>query len=350
MDLHNKGVIDSGFLRHMTWNMSYLTNYEEIDGGYVAFRGNPKGGKITGKADNTACYVQNRALVVKPHNKTPYELFHGRTPTLSFMRPFGCPVTIHNTKDHLGKFDGKADEGFYIGYSLNSKAFRVFNNRTKIVEEKLHIRFSENTHNVVGSRPDWLFDFDALTRTMNYEPIVTGTQSNGFTDTKASDNACQARKETEPIKDYILLTLWTADQPFSQDPKSSQDDGFKPLSDDEKKVDKDPSKGFKCNDQDKEINVNSTNNVNTVSLTFNTVGTNEDNELPFNPNMPALEDVGTFDFLNEDENDDAMADINNLDTTIQMDVKSDFLYEKIEKEVYVCQPPGFEDPDFLDRV
>ncbi|GKC04997.1 putative ribonuclease H-like domain-containing protein [Tanacetum coccineum] len=63
------------------------------------------------EAVNTDCYVQNRVLVVKPHNKTPYELFHGRTPTLSFMRPFGCPVTILNTIDHLGKFDGKADEG-----------------------------------------------------------------------------------------------------------------------------------------------------------------------------------------------------------------------------------------------
>ncbi|GKF37354.1 ribonuclease H-like domain-containing protein, partial [Tanacetum coccineum] len=90
------------------------------------------------EATNTACYVQNRVLVVKPHNKIPYELFHDRTPTLSFMRPFGCPVTILNTIDHLGKFDGKADEGFFVGYSLNSKAFRVFNSRTRIVEENLH--------------------------------------------------------------------------------------------------------------------------------------------------------------------------------------------------------------------
>ncbi|GJR28314.1 putative ribonuclease H-like domain-containing protein [Tanacetum coccineum] len=115
------------------------------------------------EAVNTACYVQNRVLVVKPHNKTPYELFHGRTPTLSFMRPFGCPVTILNTIDHLGKFDGKADEGFFVGYSLNSKAFRVFNSRTRIVEENLHIRFSESTPNVVGSGPDWLFDIDVVT-------------------------------------------------------------------------------------------------------------------------------------------------------------------------------------------
>ncbi|GJU44181.1 ribonuclease H-like domain-containing protein [Tanacetum coccineum] len=182
MDLQDKGVIDSGCSRHMTGNMSYLTDYEEIDEGYVAFGGNPKGGKITGKctiktenlvdhkvkvircdngtefknremnqfcemkgilrqfsvartpqqngvaerrnrtlievartmladsklsttfwveAVNTACYVQNRVLVVKPHNKTPYELFHGITPTLSFMRPFKCPVTILNNHRSL---------------------------------------------------------------------------------------------------------------------------------------------------------------------------------------------------------------------------------------------------------
>ncbi|GJU28773.1 putative ribonuclease H-like domain-containing protein [Tanacetum coccineum] len=278
------------------------------------------------EAVNTACYVQNRVLVVKPHNKTPYELFHGRTPTLSFMRPFGCPVTILNTIDHLGKFDGKADEGFFVGYSLNSKAFRVFNSRTRIVEENLHIRFSESTPNVVGSGPDWLFDIDALTRTMNYEPIVVGTQSNGFAGTKASDNACQARKETEPVKDYILLPLWTADPPYSQDPKSSHDDGSKPSSDDGKKVDEDPRKDSECKDQEKEDNVNSTNNVNTVSSTVNAAGTNEVNvvggktsiELPFDPNMPALEDYSIFDFSRDDEDDGAVADMNNLDTTIQV--------------------------------
>ncbi|GJW88878.1 putative ribonuclease H-like domain-containing protein [Tanacetum coccineum] len=191
------------------------------------------------EAVNTASYVQNRVLVVKPYNKTTYELFHGKTPTLNFMRPFGCPVTILNTIDHLGKFDSKADKGFFVGYSLNSKAFR-FNSRTRIVEENLHI--SESTPNVVGSGPDWLFDIDALTRAMNYDPFVAGTQSNDFAGTKASDNAGQARKETEPVKNYILLPLWIADPPYSQDPKNSHDDGSKPSSDDGKNVDEDPRK------------------------------------------------------------------------------------------------------------
>ncbi|GKE86468.1 putative ribonuclease H-like domain-containing protein [Tanacetum coccineum] len=154
---------------------------------------------------------------------------------------------------------------------------------------------------------------------MNYEPIVARTQSNGFAGTKASDNAGQARKETEPVKDYILLPLWTADLPFSQNPKSSDDDGYKPSSDDEKKVNEDPRTESESEDQEKEDNVNNTNNVNASSTNeVNAVGAKTSIELPVDLNMPALEDIHKFDFLRSDEDDDAEADMNNLDTTIQV--------------------------------
>ncbi|GJR87841.1 ribonuclease H-like domain-containing protein [Tanacetum coccineum] len=187
------------------------------------------------EAVNTACHVQNRVLVIKPHNKTPYELFHGRTPSLSFMRPFGCPVIILNTLDHLGKFDGKADKGFFVGYSVNSKAFKVFNSRTRIVEETLHITFLENKPNVAGSGPEWLFDIDTLIKSMNYKPVVAGNQSNGNAGTKACDDAGKARVETISGKDYILIPLWTQDPQFSSSLKDSPDAGFKPSGDEEKK-------------------------------------------------------------------------------------------------------------------
>nr|GEW63191.1 copia protein [Tanacetum cinerariifolium] len=156
-----------------------------------------------------------------------------------------------------------------------------------IQAEKPPLTFYE----LMSSGPNWLFDIDALTRTMNYEPVVTGTQSNGFIE--------------------------------------------------------------------KEDNVNNTNNVNTVSSTVNATGTNKVNavgenisiKLQFDLEMPTLEDGIIFDFLNDDEDDGAEADMNNLDTTIQqMDVKSAFLHRKTIEEVYVCQPPGFKDLDFPDRV
>nr|GEX93510.1 hypothetical protein [Tanacetum cinerariifolium] len=294
--LKDKGVIDSGCSRHMTGNMSYLTEFKEINGGYVAFGGNPKGGKITGKckirigkldfddvyfvkelkfnlfsvsqmcdkknsvlftdtecivlsfdfklpdenhvllrvpkennikkrtlieatrtmladsllpipfwaeAVNTGCYDQNRVLVTKPHNKTPYELLLGRTPSIGFIRPFGCHVTILNTLDPLGKCDGKADERFLIGYSISSKAFRVFNSRIRIVQETLHINFLENQPNVAGSRPTCLFDIDTLTKSMNYHPVITGNQPNPSAGIQEHFDADKAREGN--VQQYVLF-------------------------------------------------------------------------------------------------------------------------------------------------
>nr|GFA48004.1 retrovirus-related Pol polyprotein from transposon TNT 1-94 [Tanacetum cinerariifolium] len=141
------------------------------------------------EAVNTACYVHNRVLVTKPHNKIPYELLIVRAPIISFMRPFGCLVTILNTLDHLGKFDGKADEGFLVGYFINSKTFRVYNSRTKKVEENLHVNFHENKPNVVGSGPELLFDIDSLTNSMNYQPVSAGNRTNGIEGSKIHSDA-----------------------------------------------------------------------------------------------------------------------------------------------------------------
>nr|GEU48798.1 hypothetical protein [Tanacetum cinerariifolium] len=81
------------------------------------------------------------------------------------------------------KFDAKGDEGYFIGYSMSSKAFRVFNKRTKKVEENLHVDFLENKLIEKGAGPNWLFDIDTLTNSMNYVPVVvTGISSTNFSD------------------------------------------------------------------------------------------------------------------------------------------------------------------------
>ncbi|GJU76179.1 reverse transcriptase domain-containing protein, partial [Tanacetum coccineum] len=212
---------------------------------------------------------QNR--VDERKNRTLIEAARTIKLALGFMRPFRCPVTILNTIDHLGKFDGKADEGFFVGYSINSKAFRVFNSRTRIVKENLHVHFSENIPNIAESGPNWLFDIDALTKSMNSKPVVAGNQSNGNAGTKECDDVGKARMETIPGKDYILLPLWNADLQFSQSSKNSSDVGFKPSGDDEKKVIEEPGKEG--------------------GDSINVVGVKTSIKLPDDLNMPELEDI-----------------------------------------------------------
>nr|GEW64353.1 hypothetical protein [Tanacetum cinerariifolium] len=159
------------------------------------------------EAVNTGCYVQNRVLVNKSQNKTTYELFNSRIPAIGFLRLFGCHVMILNTLDHLGKFDAKGDEGYFVGYSVSSKAFRVFNKRTKKVEENLHVDFLENKLIEKGVGPNWLFDIDTLTNSMNYVPVVVaGTSSTNISGTK--DVASQAVKKDVSSLRYISLPNW----------------------------------------------------------------------------------------------------------------------------------------------
>nr|GEX08388.1 hypothetical protein [Tanacetum cinerariifolium] len=157
------------------------------------------------------------------------------------MRPFGCPVTILNTLDHLGKFKRKADEGFLVGYSVNRR----------------------------GS--EWLFDIDSLTISMNYEPVTAGNQTNHDADDNDADEIPG-------------------------------------------KGDKGVSKGSRVDDQER---------------------------------IYIKTDI--FDDVYNDIEVGAEADTNNLELSTVMDVKSAFMYGTIEEEVYVCQPPSFEDPHFPNK-
>ncbi|GJV31017.1 uncharacterized mitochondrial protein-like protein [Tanacetum coccineum] len=229
-------------------------------------------------------------------------------------------------------------------------------------------------------------NFSASLELLNKMELLRGNQSNSNACTKACDDVGKARMETIPSKDYILLPLWTVDLPFSQCSKSSPNDGSKPSSDDKKKVDEDPRKDSENINQEKDDNDNNTNNVNTASTNeVNAVGGKTSIELLDDLNMPALEDIV---YSDDDEDVGAEADMNNLDTTIQVSpipttrIHKDHPVEhiigdltsapqtriitknleehvelpngkqaigKIDEEVYVCQPLGFKDPDFPDR-
>ncbi|GKA67723.1 ribonuclease H-like domain-containing protein [Tanacetum coccineum] len=433
------------------------------------------------EAVNTACYVQNRVLVVKPHNKTPYELFRGRTPALSFMRPFGCHVTILNTLDYLGKFDGKSDEGFFIGYLMNSKAFRVYNIRTRKVEENLHIRFLEDKPIIAVDGPKWLFDIDVLTKSMNYVPVVAGTNSNDFVGTEESIVAGYSSKEIGSSQDYILMPLWKDGSLFDSSSKSVSNDELQPLSDARKKDDEGVCKESGIDNatleathadffgDETEVDMSNITTTYPVSSTPNTrihkdhsldhvisdvqsgvqikrmtKTTNEQgfisvvyegkthkdlhtclfacflSQVEPKKVIQALTDPSWIEAMQDEllqfklqkvwtlvdlpygkraigtkwvyrnkkdergivvrnkarlvaqgytqeegiDYDEVFAPFAKIEAIMlflayasfmnfvvyQMDVKSAFLYGKIEEEVYVCQPPGFEDPEFPDRV
>ncbi|GJV91533.1 hypothetical protein Tco_1539346 [Tanacetum coccineum] len=222
-------------------------------------------------------------------------------------------------------------------YSTNSKSFRVFNSRTRIVEENMHVQFSENTSNITGSRPNWLFDIDALINSMNYKPVVTGNQSN--------------------------------DPPFSSSLKDSPDARFKPSGEEEKKDAEDlgnesgnltkekdsevPSTEELRINQEKDDYINSTNNINTasdgnitnnvnaVSSTVNAAGTEVNVvdpktsiKLLNDPNMPELEDIV---YSDNDEDVGEEADMNNLDAFMSV---SPILTIRIHKDHPVDQIIG----------
>nr|GEX08436.1 hypothetical protein [Tanacetum cinerariifolium] len=419
----------NGCSRHMTGNISFLLEFEEFNGGYVAFGGNAKGGKILGK--DTECvvlssdyklsdenhvllrvprennmynvYIKNkgkqhrasykskpvssvshplqRVLVTKPHNKTPYELSLGRSPSIGFMRPFGYPVTILNNLDPLGKFDGKS----------------------------------------TGSQDPQNTDADVDDDTFNVKEI----ENDVHVSTNGSDKTANKK----------------------HDEKAKRADKGNSLVDSSIRV-KDLRAKFE------EFSSNSTNRVNAVNAPVTAAernssnNTNNPSKYPDDPDMPELEDIV---YSDDEEDVGAEADLSNLETNISvspiptirvhkdhpvnqiigdlnsdpqtrsmervvkeqgglhqinnedfhtsmkeellrfkmkkvwvlidlpkgkraigskwvfrnkkdergivirnkarlMDVKSAFLYKTIKEEVYVCQSLGFKDPDYPDKV
>nr|GFB67281.1 hypothetical protein [Tanacetum cinerariifolium] len=184
---------------------------------------------------NTACYVQNRVLVNKSHNKTPYELFNGRSHAIGFLKPFGYHVMVLTTLDNLGKFKAKKDEGYFLGVlvnkSQNKTPYELFNGRTPAIgflkpfgyyvmilntldnqgkfEAKGDEEFLENKAIEKGASLNWLFDIDSLTKSMNYVPVDAGTNSTNFLGTKDAANQ-EAKKYVSSLR-YIALPNWVHD-------------------------------------------------------------------------------------------------------------------------------------------
>ncbi|GKF60514.1 retrovirus-related pol polyprotein from transposon TNT 1-94, partial [Tanacetum coccineum] len=91
----------------------------------------------------TTCYTQNRSIIHRRFNKTPYELINGRKPDISFLHVFRALCYPKNDREDIGKLGAKGDIGFFIGYSTNSCAYRVYNRRTKKIMETMNVTFDK---------------------------------------------------------------------------------------------------------------------------------------------------------------------------------------------------------------
>ncbi|KAJ9560871.1 hypothetical protein OSB04_006031 [Centaurea solstitialis] len=394
------------------------------------------------EAVNTACYVQNRTLVVKSQGKTPYEIFKKKKPFIGFFKPFGFPCTILNTKSQLGKFDSKSEEGFLVGYATQCKGYRVFNSVTRIIEESENVKCNEHTPNAQGTGPNWLFDIDSFTNSFKTsEQYCTGPST-------------QQVSEVQP--QFVMLPIPTIDpaefctnddqgegditpqagdqtvETLSQ-PQSSQEDESTPeqadtnLSDSlheeapyQTRTQKNHPTTLVIGDVESPMltrhkskqTVTSSSHLSLISCFLSQEEPKKAHDAMKDPSwIEAMQEellqfvlqhvwdlvdlpsghraIGTkWIFRNKKDErgiviknkarlvaqgytqeegidyDEVFAPVARIEAirlflayasfknfkVYQMDVKSAFLYGKIEEEVYVCQPPGFEDPRYPDRV
>nr|GEU84570.1 putative reverse transcriptase, RNA-dependent DNA polymerase [Tanacetum cinerariifolium] len=398
----SKGIIDSGCSRHMTGNISYLSDFEEINRGYVAFGGNQKGGKITGK--DTECVVlssdfklpdENHVLLRVPRENNMYNvdlkniipsgdltclfanatldesnLWHKRLGHINFktmnklVKWIKREFSVARTPQQNGVAErknrtlieaartmladslilpamykiGKADEGFLVGYSVSSKAFRVFNSRAIIVQEKLHINFLENQPNVAGSGPKWLFDIDTLTQSMNYQPVVAGNQPNHNAGIEENFDAdADAAFDVKENGSAVHVSPSSSDKTKKHDEKTKREA--------KGKSHVDVSTGVRnLSDEFEEFLINSTNRINAANAPVTAIGPNSTNntnsfnaagpsdnavspnfeigrkslfvdpsQYPNDPDMPASKDI-----IYSDDKEDvgAEAGFSNLETSI----------------------------------
>nr|GEU29131.1 putative ribonuclease H-like domain-containing protein [Tanacetum cinerariifolium] len=412
--LKDKGVIDSGCSRHITGNISYLFDFEEINGGYVAFSGNPKGVLQMRDKKNNVLFIDTECVVLSSNFKLPDE-----NHVLLWVPKENNMYNV-DLKNVVPSGDLTC---LFAKATLDDKAFRVFNSRTRIVQETLNINFMENQPNVTGNGPTWLFDIDTRTQSMNYPPVVAWNQLNYNAGIQENLNAGKVWKEIESTQQYVLLPLWSTS---SKDPQNTDADATFNV-----KENNAPLTAIGPNPTNSFIAASPSDNV--VSLTseiddkedvgaesdFSNLETNITvSPIPTNRvhkdhlvtqiigylisasqtrsmvwvlvDLPKGNKAIGLKWIFRNKKDERGTIIRNKARLVaqghtqeegidyeevfapvarikaihlflayasfmgfmvyQMDVKSAFLYETIEKEVYVCQPPGFEDPYYPDKV
>nr|GEY73314.1 hypothetical protein [Tanacetum cinerariifolium] len=320
--LKDQGYFESGCSRHMTGNISYLTDLKKHDRGYVAFRGGAKGGKITrkgtikiGKPDFKDVYFVkelqfNLFSVSQMCDKKNSVLF---TDT-------GCFVLSPNfilADESQVLLKGPRKKNMY---SFDMK--NIVPQKTRKVKENLHITFLENKPMIEGGGPEWLFNIDALSKSMNYAPVPAGTNSINFAGKGASFDAGKSSMETRPSQDYILMPLWKENSLF---------DTYSQASDGHNKDKHGPSQASENYNKERPNAESSTKTLNTTGPVNSATPTYID--YPNDPLMLDLEDTRIFDVAYDDKDEGPKAYYNNLESVISIrPIPSTRIYKDHPKE------------------
>nr|GEZ87118.1 hypothetical protein [Tanacetum cinerariifolium] len=255
------------------------------------------------------------------------------------------------------KFKAKGDECYFIGYSMSSKAFRVFNKRTRRVEENLHVEFLENKAIENGAGPNWLFDIDSLTKSMNYMPVDARTNSTNLSGTK--DATSQEMKKDVSSLRYIALPNWFHDAVLESSSSKPQDDCSTDVPESSGNFNPTTTSTNSSADQLETLTVETP--IPTISSPVPTscftdsLDPSSDTRLiskrvANQVETSSLDNILTLTKRFKDILGVTTKSTNSDGVEAHMDVKSACLYDTIDEEVYVMQPPRFQDLEFLAKV
>nr|GEX09890.1 retrovirus-related Pol polyprotein from transposon TNT 1-94 [Tanacetum cinerariifolium] len=247
-----------------------------------------------------ACYTQNRSIIVKRHDKNSYEIFREIIPYISYFHVFGCPVFIHNDKNHLGKFDAKADDGYFLGYSSVSKAFRVYNIRRQQIEETCHVTFDES--------------MEAIRFTNTLVDEIEIDDSSRYPPDEFQEDDLSRQYEVDYDVSYYIIPHGHSLTEITQENHVPED--------------------IWSRDQHVEL-VNIIGNPGEGMLTRSMAARNKKDK-----HVARMEAIRIF-----------LAFVTYINFKVyQMNVKSAFQNGKLKEKLYVKQPPGFESSEFHDYV
>ncbi|GKA33747.1 putative ribonuclease H-like domain-containing protein [Tanacetum coccineum] len=163
------------------------------------------------EAINTTCYTQNHYLIRHQYNKTPYELMQDKKSDLSFFHVFGSLCYPTNDHDDLGKFDAKADIGIFVGYAPAKKAFRIYNRRTRIITETIHVMFDKLK--AMAS--------EQFSSGLGLQYMTPATSSTGLVSNPVSQQPSPVPR-AEVLADSPMSTLIDQDAPSTSIPTSQE--------------------------------------------------------------------------------------------------------------------------------